>query len=341
MKNCMKIAFVYIGLIIGAGFASGREIMQYFNFRSNTDLSGTVLAGLLFILMCFIILDKAYRQKLYNFDDYISSIAGNFKKFIKAFMLFYLFCGFFVMLSGSGTLFRDTLNVPLIIGILFMACVCFIVFAFDIKGIVMLNVILVPLMLGGILYICTVSVILKNAEVFNILENVKNNMLTSAICYVSYNTITAAAVLVPLSKTVNKNEIIKASFVGGGVLGILIFIIWLAQAMYFKTLWYSEIPMLTLAAFHGDMSKVIYSLVLLMAICTTAVSQGFGIMSYFKATSFKQRLICGIIICVVAIPFAMLGFGNLVEHLYTFFGYAGLLWMGWVIVDYCKNCLRE
>ena len=49
MKKSIKISLVYIGLIIGAGFASGREVMEYFNLRSNTSLCGVLTAAVILI----------------------------------------------------------------------------------------------------------------------------------------------------------------------------------------------------------------------------------------------------------------------------------------------------
>ena len=56
MKQGLYLAFVYIGLVIGAGFASGREIMEYFNIPSGRDHSGIVLATFLLIVICYMIL---------------------------------------------------------------------------------------------------------------------------------------------------------------------------------------------------------------------------------------------------------------------------------------------
>ena len=44
MRQGLSLAFVYIGLVIGAGFASGREIMEYFNVPTQSDHRGVVLA---------------------------------------------------------------------------------------------------------------------------------------------------------------------------------------------------------------------------------------------------------------------------------------------------------
>ena len=76
MKQGIYLAFVYIGLVIGAGFASGREIMQYFNFPSNTYHGGIVLATFLLIAVCYIILNRCYNYGISTFNEYLSLVAG-------------------------------------------------------------------------------------------------------------------------------------------------------------------------------------------------------------------------------------------------------------------------
>ena len=76
MKQGLYLAFVYIGLVIGAGFASGREIMEYFNIPSGRDHSGIVLATFLLIVICYMILRRAYLSDLSTCDEYLHAVAG-------------------------------------------------------------------------------------------------------------------------------------------------------------------------------------------------------------------------------------------------------------------------
>ena len=336
MKKGLKIAMVYIGLVIGAGFASGREIMEYFNFPGGTDHSGIVLATFLLIAVCYLILRRASLSGITTFDGYLKAVAGRGAGAVRLFMLLYLFCGFFTMLAGSGALLRQSLMLPSPAGCLFMAAVCFLILAFDLKGIVALNTVLVPCMIAGIFYICICSVLFGTQSAFSF-ASLGRGMLTSAICYVSYNTISAASVLIPLSKGITAKEIRAAAVTGGLVLGILITAVWAVQSQYFDALWDSEIPMLQLAAMAGRSEKYLYSLILMMAICTTAVSQGFGILSAFAPADTKQRISRAAVLCLAALPFSMLGFAGLVAHLYAFFGITGLFWMGLVLVDFYRR----
>jgi len=54
--KCLQICFIYIGSIIGAGFATGREIMLYFG--DNGILSG-IAAGVAMGILCGLFLFSA------------------------------------------------------------------------------------------------------------------------------------------------------------------------------------------------------------------------------------------------------------------------------------------
>ena len=336
MKQGLYLTFVYIGLVIGAGFASGREIMEYFNFPSLTSHHGVVLATALLILVCYLILRRAYRWNLNTCEDYLTSVAGKAAPWVERLMLLYLFCGFFTMLSGSGALLAQSFMLPPICGTLLLLALCFVVLSFDLKGIVALNTILVPCMIAGILYLCVDASLFHTIPTFSLRE-ITRGTIGSAVCYVSYNTVSAPSVLVPLQKGITPKGILIASVLGGFILGFLILVIWLCQSVYFDALRDSEIPLLKLAAMSGRIQKHLYTLVLFMAICTTAVSQGFGFLAHFKLNTFRQRVKGALLFCLAAFPFSLLGFSGLVANLYSFFGICGLAWMVWIFVDFYKH----
>ena len=336
MKKSLSIAFVYIGLVIGAGFASGREIFEYFTLASRTDFTGIIFASLGFAAISYITMSLAKRYSAENFDGLLSRVSGKFATPVKLFMNLFMFCGFFIMLAASGVLFGSTFNLPQKFGILLLATLCFVVFVFDLRGIVAVNTILVPLMIAGMLYLCITSIMFNAEPVSSLYNSVRRNFLVSAVCYVSYNTITAGAVLVPLSANVQKRELIRSSVLAGCILGGLIFLVWSALNIYYDAIFSSEMPLLSLAAAHGTVSEWIYTAVLFMALCTTAISQGFGILSKFRFKKALDRALAAAIICLGAIPFAGFGFSALISRLYSAFGFLGLGWTAMLICKYIK-----
>ena len=53
--NYISVATMYVGVIVGAGFASGRETWQFFGIFGKDGFFGSLLAGLAFALLAFMI----------------------------------------------------------------------------------------------------------------------------------------------------------------------------------------------------------------------------------------------------------------------------------------------
>ena len=327
MKNIFKIAFLYIGLVIGAGFASGREILEFFNLKNNHDITGIVFSGILFSFIAYVIMLKAKKLETDNFYDFTERVSGKIGYYIKTFMFLYMFAGFFVMLSAGGSLWSMEFGIDKKYGILFLTVICFLVLIYGEKGIVALNIILVPLMIVGIILICVFSLINSAVPTISIIKEVKNNFLISALCYVSYNTINAGAVLVPASKDANEKQIKISAVLSGAILGSLILIVWMTINLYFGKVLESEFPMYDIAIKHGDILRYAYFSVLFMAICTTAVSSGFGVLSAFNIKKRSDRVLKTAVLCLLSAPFASLKFSSLVANVYSAFGFIGFVWL--------------
>ena len=320
-------------MIIGAGFASGREVLEYFNFKSNTSFSGILISAFLFMLISYVIMKKANEDGISDFYTYVKSISGRASKVVYGFMLTYMFCGLFIMFAASGELIYDISLFSRLDGILLMAIVCFAVLSFDIKGIVAVNFFLVPFMICGIVYVAVVSSIFSVTDVFALSFELSGSMAVSALCYAAYNTITAGSVLVPLSADANARTIRRAAIAGGFVIGLLIMLVWFAQSINFDIVYSSDLPMLELAAFCSKTCKRIYALVLFSAITTTAISLGFGLISEISTKTGLNKILTSAVLCFLAIPFALYGFSNAVKNIYALFGYIGFAWIIWIMID--------
>ena len=343
--NYIKIIFIYIGLIIGAGFASGREICEYFNFCSNTDYTGIVVASLLFVFVCCAILRKSAKYELYNISDYVKHTLS-FSKILQKLFLCLIFAdltvGLVVMLSSCGEIISSIFSSPKLFGSIMLAVCCTVVFIFDIKGIAAINIALVPVIIIIITLICVVSILKKTSSpAFNpaaMFTGANRNMLLLAVCYVSYNTLTAASVLSPASKNIGGDKtILISSFAAGLLIGLLIFIVWLAVSTNFSAVWYESFPLQKLAGMINDNLKNLYSLCLIFSIFTTAVSEGYGILSYFKPKTALSRAVYSVIIFSALLPFSIINFAFLVKNIYFIMGFLGIIWMAVILIDFLKN----
>src|SRR5690625_4733415 len=100
----MTQGFKWIGLIIatmvGAGYASGREIWEFFGHESSLAI---LLFTVMFTISCHLILEVAYHNKSKHYIPVLSQFVGSKSaKIYDGFILLYLFTTLFVMIAGSG-----------------------------------------------------------------------------------------------------------------------------------------------------------------------------------------------------------------------------------------------
>lgn len=344
-KNVINIACCYVGAIIGAGFASGQELWSFFVIYGRDSLKGLILAGVLFCLYAAVVLLKIYRYRVTSLSDYFSGVLG--KKtlvVLQAVVYLFMFSSFCVMVAGSGALVRQVAGLPVTVGILLMAGLCYIIFLFDARGVVRANAVLSPMMIAGILVVWAGVLLTGCAPVFHVtgtLSRITHNYAASAVIYVSYNTITVCALFIPLRQYLDRTRTAVFAAVSGGIVlmaiaGVLWYLVYIFRGEAAKY----DIPMLFIAGQVNHLVQYLYVAVLYMAMITTAVSSGFGFLSWARTrVRLGMRPLAGLL-CLAAIPLSYAGFAPLVGSLYRSFGYAGMFFLALVLIDGVYSLLR-
>lgn len=329
-KNWIKIASIYIGTVIGAGFASGREIMDFFGLYGSKGIWGIYISGILFSLGGSLLLLKIYNNKIKSFKNLAETIfKGKVLVLVDIIINISLYTGFTIMVAGSGAIFKEQLDLSFNLGMIVMLVASFIVFLFDLKGLSLINTILVPLLIIGILFISIYIGSQGGIKVMDISgENItgKGNFISSAILYFGSNCLIIIIVfstLLPLIK--DRKTAVLAGSLGGGILYILGTAILFAMLMYYEEIINLDIPMLRISNHIGTTYGIIYGIILWISMFTTALANGYGFVS--KYSKNKDSILPSTILCLSAVPLAKLGFANLVSVIYPIFGLIGFTMM--------------
>src|SRR5699024_4091023 len=95
-----KWMFLIIGTTIGAGYASGRELWEFFGHESGLAI---FLFIIFFTVCCIVIMEISYRKQSSEYTPVLEIIVGNkLARFYDVMSLFYLYTTTVVMISGSG-----------------------------------------------------------------------------------------------------------------------------------------------------------------------------------------------------------------------------------------------
>ncbi|MFW5648491.1 MAG: hypothetical protein ACOCG5_05345 [Candidatus Alkaliphilus sp. MAG34] len=348
-QSIFALASVYVGTVIGAGFASGQEILQFFGKHGYKGIFGVMVITVLFSLLGASVLNVVYTRKIHGLGEFVTIYFGKaFFVIINTVLTFLLFVSYVVMLSGSGAVANENFQVPYAYGIFMMAAITLYVFISGIKGIAKANSIVVPLLILAILWV-GITVIYKNKMLFSNFYTYphidsgghvgtfrstvrhiinRNNWLWSALLYVAFNSIGAIVVMTSLRPLIaDRKSAILGGTLGGMALGVLAMIILISLLILYTDIMGIEVPMIMIAGNLGVVWRQVYSVVLLLAMFTTAIANGYGcILGIFNLTKINIKAI-SVVVSIVSIPLATLGFKKLVIFFYPLFGYVGMVFI--------------
>ena len=211
MKNVLKVVFVIIGTLIGAGFASGQEVYLFFFSYGMKGLIGILISSIIIGVVIYSTFNILNKYKINTYKDFLNIlIPKNTKlKIIANFIInIFILITFFIMIAGFGAYFEQEIGINRLVGSLILAIITFIVFMTSIKGVVKVNELIVPILIGFIFIIGIISI--KNIHILN-LENYVirtnyTNFALSAVLYSSYNSILLIPVLITLNNYVKNKK---------------------------------------------------------------------------------------------------------------------------------------
>lgn len=346
LKQVLKIAAVYAGGVIGAGFASGREILQFFISYGERGLWGAVLACVLFAYLGVVIMALSVSLGTQNYLTVLNKVLGRkLARIIDLLSMFMLPGGFAVMLAGSGAVFKEHLGLPPLLGIFSTAVFSSLVLLRGVRGFIGINAVLVPVKIAAIVLVCLIALLIPpSGGVESVTAAGQEKGLVfiwSGLLYVSYNMIVPLAVLSSLGKNVTLVQGIAGGLVGGVVIGLVIILVTAAGLSFYPAIAEYEIPLLFMASFLPASFKSALGLLIWIAILTTAVADVHGFASRLSPPGSKNYKIFGIGVVLCMLPLSRLKFSVLVNMLYPLFGYCGLLLLAGLLFAPVASAIRR
>ncbi|HHT63417.1 MAG: hypothetical protein ACOX4H_04300 [Bacillota bacterium] len=343
--SALKVAFAYIGTVVGAGFASGQEILQFFSYFGYWGLVGLLLAAGLFVYFGYLIIKLGAELKADSHLPVIKYAGGEWiGKVIDYVITFFLFGALTVMAAGAGALFSEQLGLPQFLGSALLIGITLGTVLLGLNGVISAISFVVPVLLVSVLAISGYALVSTGIPGGASQAAIRGGNPAvpfwpfSALVYVSYNLILAVAVLAPMGKeSAGLNTIRKGALWGGIGLGIGALSIFLAMLANMPQAAKYELPMIFVAGQISPIIKTGYALILFLEIYTTAVGSLYGFSVRFTRPQSKQLKLLAAGAGIAALAAAQLGFTALVRILFPLVGYAGILMLGGLVYQQLKS----
>ena len=333
MKNILKVVFVIIGTLIGAGFASGQEINTFFFSYGIKGIIGIIVSYTLMGIIIYKTLIIVKENKITNYIEFLDIIIKTKRKktiienIINIIINIFILITFFIMVAGFGAYTEQELGIKSEIGSIILAILIFMIFMTNIKGVIKANEILIPILIAFLIIIGILNI--RQIDILNIKDYIiqknQTNWILSAILYCSYNSILLIPSLITLKNYINtKKEITKISIITSAItilLALIIYIILIRVDVDIKNL---EMPIVYVINNSFRTIKKGYGFIILTSIFTTAISLGNSFLQNFCKNE-KKYTQTALIMCITSVIISKFGFSNLVNLLYPIFGYLGII----------------
>lgn len=333
----LTYAGAIVAFLIGSGFATGQEILQYFTSYGYWGVFGT--GALVLVLMTYVAVEffsvgqaRKFERPSMIFHYYCGKHLGTFFDF---FSVLFVFLSFTVMVAGAGAVFEEHYGLSKFVGGIGLAAAVGISVWFGLKSLVDVIGKIGPLIVVIAIALGVVGIVRNPGGIAEgnallpelALTQASTNWFMAALSYVGFCMLWLAAFLTALGKTArSRKEATSGAMVGAIAFSLACIIVGLGLLANITRVGNTEIPMLVLAS---DVNVVLasgISVMILAGIYTTAVPLLWTVSSRFfadKTPRFKYLTIG--LAAVGTVIGLVLPFSQMVNIVYVVNGYVGIL----------------
>ena len=306
VKTMLILAGSYVSFGIGAGFATGAELLQFWAAHGIAAILGLIISAAL-ILLCIAVVSRDCRKyKLVNME-----------------MMYKHYCGKYI---GTGIQWFNTLTFFLMVGSMIAGGASSLHQAFNI-----------PVSVGTIIMLAAVlgTSLLGMKKLTDILGNIAPIIILSVlvICIYSANVSTRAD---------HQKELVFGNVLGQTITVLSQVFIFIAFILNASIVAGADIPLLMLAQRLGNVFYAFYGIIVVLATYTTATGMAWVAASNIQPESSKWYKVVVAVICIGAFIFSNFGsFGVLMNFVMKFVSYLGIVFSVCVIVSKIYRAVKE
>ena len=333
--NVMKIAGAYIAFIIGSGFATGQEIMQFFTSNGLYSVVSIIISLILFIYFGSTIMLCGFDYgNLKKYSPYKYFCGNKIGLFYEYFVPILLFISVIVMISGAGATLQEYYGLNYYVGCAMMTILVLIAFLFGLDSLINIIGFIGPVIVVFSL-IVGLTILIQN---FDGLKNISQTMMEvdliksggncfeSGILYASYNMVSGLFFFTSLGSSVNiRREAKYGAVVGSLLLMIVIFVMNFALLSKVSDIYKLSIPTLYFAKSISTMFGKIFSIILLCGIFSTAAPNFWTVCDKISKSGKYNSKVISIMISILAFLCGLFPFQKLVANIYPLTGILGII----------------
>ena len=322
MKKVFAATSLIVGSIIGAGFASGRELSLFFAEFGWNSLYFLPIVFILFYYLFKLFLSFGANQKFENVFE-INKLAGSSPFFNVAVIVIFLIYAAAMFAGAVEVLSNNFIGVPNIIFQILVFALAFFVLKFGFSGLVKVNGVLIPIIVILLIVYSLYSALVPITNIPYIPESTGAHILPiSIIIYCFGNILLSYFIVAEAGHGLSKKQIQKTAFFAALVICFTLLICIICLIINGTVVMDASMPFLVLTLRLGDPFPWIFMSILFLGIITSL----FGCL-HTASLPFKQKfgkhntIFCTTFVFVIS----LLGFDTIVNNFYPIIGIFGTI----------------
>lgn len=337
----------FIGVVVGAGFASGQEAMQYFVAFGEWGLWGIALAAALMMVTGVSILQLgSYFQAVEHTAVYNKIASPVTAKILDWSTLITLFSIGFVMFAGGGSNINQQFpSIPVWVGGTVMLILVLLVGLMDVDRVTRVIGTITPFIIVFVVLATGYTILTADVDFASLntwaIDNVNTslpNWWLSALNYTGLNVMTAVSMSIVIGGNFLDNRAVGI----GGLIGGFLYLILLALlvfALFFeaKDVNGEDMPVLKLITGIHPVLGILMTFVIYGMVFNTAIGMFYALGKRLTRNNPKRFYPVYAASCIIGFILSFIGFQSLVSNVYPILGYLGLLMIVVMVYNRIKN----
>lgn len=346
------MALVFLGAVVGGGFASGRELWLFFAGYGALAVWGACLAGAILAASGFAAVRWAASSPP-GYGGLLEAVPRALARPFDALVFAFLFASLAVVLAGSGAMARDALGLPYGAGVMALALPLAACLAAREQGLLAANALLTPalacLIAGLSLWHLARGLPLgpgasppagAGGDLGWEAVRLPVPWWWSASLYAAYNGVIGVVALASLERArLRRRGAAWGGALGGLLAGGLAALATAALRSVPETS-HDALPLLALAAQAGGLWVPAYLAALYAALFTTGLAAGFGMAARLPGRG-AVRAWAPSLLLALALPLTRAGLPALVRAVYPLVAYASLALLAWAAAHRLASYARR
>lgn len=345
LKQSISIALAIVGLIVGAGFASGQEVLQYFIAFGAEGIWAALITAIIMSIAVFTIVQLGSYfgadEHTAVFDSVAHPIISKIFDFI---VVFALFCIGFVMFAGAGANLNQQWDLPNWVGSTIMLGLVLVCGLLNVDKVSRVIGAITPFVIVAVIFAAVIS-FMQIEQPFAYYEQIAQtvrpalpNPWIAVINYVGLALVLAVSMMIVIGGNQLNPRIAGIGGLAGGCLfGFLLLTSTLALFFEVENIKDSDMPMLTLINNVNPILGVIMALIIYGMIFNTAIGLFYALGKRLSTNKPQRFYPYFVITCLAGFAFSFLGFRTLVSYVYPVLGYAGAFLIICLMVAWFKD----